>query len=72
MTLTERTAGYIAGPRYDLWTVRVRITAGTFVNELSKQGQFPLLAATGVAEGVETWARDNRASLLAARPPIRR
>jgi len=72
MTLTERTAGYISGPRYDLWTVRVRITAGTFTNELSKQGQFPSLAATGVAEGVEQWARDNRDSLLAARPPIRK
>lgn len=72
MSLTERTAGYIHGPRYDLWTVRVKITAGAFTNEMAKQGQFPSLAATGAAEGVEKWARENRESLLANRPAIRR
>jgi len=72
MSLTERTAGYIHGPRYDLWTVRVTISAGAFTNEIAKQGQFPSLAATGAAEGVERWARENRESLLANRPAIRR
>jgi len=72
MSLTERTAGYIHGPRYDTWTVRVKIAAGAFTNEIAKQGQFPSLAATGVAEGVEKWARENRESLLASRPAVRR
>jgi hypothetical protein len=68
MTLAERTAGYLHGPRYDTWTVRARVTAGTFSNELAKQGQFPALAAEMVADDVEKWTKDNREALVAARP----
>jgi len=68
MSLAERTAGYLHGPRYDMWTVRVKVTAGTFSNEVARQGQFPLLAAEGAADNVDHWARTNRNQLIAARP----
>jgi hypothetical protein len=68
MTLAERTAGYLHGPRYDTWTVRAKVSAGTFTTEVGKQGQFPALAAEMVADDVEKWAKDNRDNLVAARP----
>jgi hypothetical protein len=68
MTLAERTSGNMHGPRHDAWTLRVKVTSGTFTNELAHQGQFPVLAAEGVADDVENWTRINRDVLLAARP----
>jgi hypothetical protein len=68
MTLTERTAGYLHGPRFDTWTVRARVTAGTFTNDVTHQGQFPALAAELVADDIEKWTRDNSDRLIAARP----
>ncbi len=68
MTLAERTSGYLHGPRYDAWTVRAKITAGTFTNEVAHQGQFPSLAAEGVADDIEKWTQTNRKQLVDARP----
>jgi hypothetical protein len=68
MSLTQRTAGYLHGPRYDTWTVRVKVMAGTFTNDVTRQGQFPVLAAEAAADDVERWARRNLDLLIAARP----
>ncbi len=68
MSLAERTSGYLHGPRYDAWTVRAKVTAGTFMHEASHQGQFPSIAAEGVADDIGKWTQTNRKLLLEARP----
>lgn len=64
MTLAERTAGYLHGPRYDVWSVRGKVTAGAFTNEVAHQAQFPALAAEELADDLEVWTQTNRGRLM--------